>query len=165
FAHVKDGIVHNHEFQLPDWDVDEFLRILNQAPDRAAGLDSWAPRHWRRMTRRAATWLLCFFNLLEDGCAWPEQLLHAKAVFISKPTTAWEDPLSFRILMILSYCYRVWAKLCLLHVATWVQSWATEDMYAVRRGQGADAAWYRSAVLREEALMVGKPFSGACDDV
>ncbi|WP_353239599.1 hypothetical protein, partial [Limnohabitans sp.] len=91
--------------------------------------------------------------------------MHAKAVFISKPTTAWEDPLSFRILMVLPYCYRVWAKLRLLHVAAWVQSWATEDMFAVRRGQGADAAWYRSAVLREDALLQGKPFSGACDDI
>jgi hypothetical protein len=30
-------------------------------------------------------------------------------------------------------------------------------MYAIRRGQGADAAWYRSAVLREEALGLQTP--------
>jgi hypothetical protein len=92
FAHIKEGATHSQEFPLPAWDVDEFLSLLNQAPDRAAGLDAWAPRHWKHMTRRAALWLLCLFNLLEDGCAWPDQLQHAKAVFISKPTTAWEDP-------------------------------------------------------------------------
>ena len=53
----------------------------------------------------------------------------------------------------------------LRQLSPWVQSWATEDMFAVKAGKGADAAWYRSAVLREEALMMAKPFSGACDDI
>ena len=87
------------------------------------------------------------------------------AVFVTKPTTSWEDPLSLRILTILPYCYRCWAKLRLRHLGPWIQSWATEDMFAVKAGKGADAAWYRSAVLREEALMMAKPFSGACDDI
>ena len=30
---------------------------------------------------------------------------------------------------------------------------------------GAHSAWYRSAVLREEALLHGRPFSGSCDDI
>ena len=32
-------------------------------------------------------------------------------------------------------------------------------------GTGAETAWYRSAVLREQALMEGRPFSGACEDI
>ncbi|MFM7989618.1 MAG: hypothetical protein ACKPKO_60925, partial [Candidatus Fonsibacter sp.] len=40
-----------------------------------------------------------------------------------------------------------------------------EDMIAVSRGTGEDAAWYRSAAMREEALMSSKPFSGTCDDL
>jgi hypothetical protein len=85
--------------------------------------------------------------------------------FHLQATTSWEDPLSFRILTILPYCYRCWAKLRLRHLSPWIQSWATEDMFAVKAGKGADAAWYRSAVLSEEALMMAKPFSGACDDI
>ena len=67
--------------------------------------------------------------------------------------------------MILPYCYRSWAKLRLRHVSPWIRTWATEDMFAVSPGTGADAAWYRSAALREEALMQSKPFSGTCDDI
>ena len=37
---------------------------------------------------------------------------------------------------------------------------------ALKEGGGADAAWYRSALLlREEAALEGRPFSGACDDI
>ena len=82
---------------MPPWDVDEFLSMLNGALDRAAGLDAWAPKHWRRMHRLAARWLLVLFGLLEDGCAWPKDMLQARAVFISKPTTYWEEPFGFRI--------------------------------------------------------------------
>jgi hypothetical protein len=52
FAHIKEGAIHNQEFPLPAWDVDEFLCLLNQAPDRAAGLDAMpvdagvAPPSW-----------------------------------------------------------------------------------------------------------------------
>ena len=47
----------------------------------------------------------------------------------------------------------------------WIQSWATEDMMGLCGGTGAETPWYRSAVLREQALMEGRPFSCACDDV
>ena len=89
----------------------------------------------------------------------------AKAAFIAKATTSWEDPLTFRILMTLPYAYKCWAKLRLKHVSPWVQSWASQDMFGLREGSGADAAWYRSALLREEAALEGRPFSGACDDI
>eukprot|EP00974_Lingulodinium_polyedra_P006074 575126-Lingulodinium_polyedra.AAC.1 len=62
--------------------------------------------------------------------------------------------------MVLPYAYRCRAKLGLRHLAPWLASWTTEDIMGVRDGTGADAAWYRSAVLREEALLRGTPFSG-----
>ena len=112
------------------------------------------------MARTPARWLLIFFGLLEEGCPWPGDLRYAKATFIAKPSTLWHDPLTFRILMILPYCYRSWAKLRLRRLTPRIRTWATEDMFAVNPGTGADAAWYRSAALREEALMQSKPFSG-----
>ena len=33
------------------------------------------------------------------------------------------------------------------------------------RGTGAQDAWYRSAVLKEEAIVTTRPFSGSCDDI
>ena len=38
-------------------------------------------------------------------------------------------------------------------------------MMAILQGTGADTAWYRSALLREDALLRGRPFSGSCDDI
>jgi hypothetical protein len=83
FRHVGTETQRGPEFPLPPWDVDEFLSMLNGALDRAAGLDAWAPKHWRRMHRSVAKWLLVLFGLLEDGCAWPMDMLQARAVFSS----------------------------------------------------------------------------------
>ena len=47
----------------------------------------------------------------------------------------------------------------------WVRSWATEDMFELAEGTGAQDAWYRRAVLREEAIVTPRPFSGSCDDI
>ena len=70
----------------------------------------------------AAKWLLVLFALVENGAPWPTSLRQGKAVFIAKPGTSWEDPLTFRILLILPYAYRCWAKMRLRHLAPWIQS-------------------------------------------
>ena len=51
----------------------------------------------------AAKWLLVLVGLPESGRLWPQELKVAKAAFVSMPTTSWEDPLSFRILMLLPH--------------------------------------------------------------
>ena len=108
---------------------------------------------------------MVLFTLVETGAPWPVPLQRGKAVFIAKPNTSWEDPLAFRILLILPYAYRCWAKMRLYHMAPWVRSWATEDMFGLAEGTGAQDAWYRSAVLREEEIVTSRPFSGSCDDI
>ena len=54
-------------------------------------------------------------------------------------------------------------RLC--HLAHWIQLWATEDMFGLYEGTGAHDAWHRSAVVREEALLSARLFSGSCDDI
>ncbi len=73
--------------------------------------------------------------------------------------------MTFRILLILPYAYRCWAKMSFQHLNPWVRSWATEDMLGSLEGTGAEDPWYRSGVLREEAILMGRPFSGSCDDI
>ena len=153
------------EFPLPEWDVQQFLDLLLEALDKAAGLDGWAPKHWTHLSVAAAKWLLVHFALVENGAPWPKGLRKGKPVFIAKPSTSWEDPLTFRILLILPYAYRCGAKMRLRHLAPWIRSWATEDMFGLYEGTGAQGAWYRSAVVREEALLSARPFSGSCDDI
>ena len=38
-------------------------------------------------------------------------------------------------------------------------------MFGLFEGTGAEDAWYRNAVMREEALLAAKPFSGSNDDI
>ena len=103
--------------------------------------------------------------MVENGAPWPGSLRRGQAVFIPKPNTSWDDPLSFRILLVLPYVYRCWAKMRLRHLAPWIRSWATEDMFALLEGTGAEDAWYRSAAMREEAILAARPLSGSCDDI
>eukprot|EP00974_Lingulodinium_polyedra_P105296 10195113-Lingulodinium_polyedra.AAC.1 len=79
--------------------------MLSKSPDNAAGLDGSAPRHWKCLCRKAAAWLIVLFAQVEGGTPWPDPLRAGKTVFISKPSTNWEGPLTFRILMILPYAY------------------------------------------------------------
>ena len=59
--HVGQSVVVNNEFQLPAWDALQFLRVFQEVLDKAAGLDGWAPRHWRHLSVCAAKWLLVLF--------------------------------------------------------------------------------------------------------
>ena len=38
-------------------------------------------------------------------------------------------------------------------------------MFGLAEATGAQDAWYRSAILREEAIVTARPFSGSCDDI
>jgi hypothetical protein len=62
------------EFPLPPWDVQQCLDFLREASDKAAGLDGWAPRHWKHLTPKAARWLLVLFTLVETDAPWPAPL-------------------------------------------------------------------------------------------
>ena len=50
------------------------------------------PRHWKDAPREAARWLLVLVGLLETEFPWPKEIKLAKAAFVSKPTTSWQDP-------------------------------------------------------------------------
>ena len=80
--------------------------MLQETLAIAAGFDGWAPRHWRHLSVCAAKWLLVLFAAVENGAPWPASLRRGTSVFIAKPSTSWEDPLTFRAMLILPYAYR-----------------------------------------------------------
>ena len=81
--------------------------LLGQAPDTDAGLDGWAPRHWKHLNRRYARFLHLLLALVEGEAQLPATLRKAKAVFTVKPTTKGDNPFTFRTLTMLPYAYRV----------------------------------------------------------
>ncbi len=136
------------------------MEKLHSAEDRAGGLDGWRPAHWRLINEEAAHWLAQLFRLIEEGRPWPRGVLVAKAVLIRKPTTQWDQPLTFRIIAVLALLHRTWAVARLEDLGPWIQGWATPDMFAVAEGTDAALGALRSAVYRECATLKGKPFSG-----
>ena len=80
----------NHVERSNNWrTIDD---AAGEAFDKAAGLDGWAPRHWKHLAPKAARWLLVLFTLVETDAPWPAPLQRGKAVFIAKQNTSWEDP-------------------------------------------------------------------------
>ena len=86
----------------------------------AGGLDGWRPAHWRLVNEEAAFWLAQLLQLVEAGRPWPRVTLLAKAVLIRKPTTQWDQPLTFRTLTILALLYRTWAAARLEDLGPWI---------------------------------------------
>ena len=68
-------------------------------------------------------------------------MVQAKAAFLVKDPTKVEDPMSYRVLLILSSIYRRWATLRLRQMSRWVDGWALPEMYAGVQGRGAQDAW------------------------
>ena len=76
------------------------------------------------------------------------------------------DPRGYRGLAILSKLYRMWASIRLVHNKAWVQSWASEDLFAgTDKPVGAEDAWYLMGIFLEEAKLNGQPLTGGSADI
>eukprot|EP00969_Alexandrium_andersonii_P221107 9764558-Alexandrium_andersonii.AAC.1 len=75
----------------------------------------------------------------------------ARAVALpkTKEVQLW-DPLKFRLLMMTSAVYRLWARARLGDLKEWQEKWADPCMHAGLAGRGADDAWYGTALGCEE---------------
>ena len=104
-------------------------------------------------------------NAIEKGADWPSDLLVGKGTLLLKDPETPYAPLSYRILMLLSIIYRLWAAARLANLAPWVESWARQDMYAGVKGRAAEDGWYASSLDMEEAAMQDKPIVGGAVDI
>ena len=95
----------------------------------------------------------------------PKGIAVAKAAFLAKDPGKLEDPLSYRVLLILPALYRRWASIRLRAMDRWVDTWAEPEMFAGIRGRGAADGWYETGIDMEEALAEGKHIVGAAADV
>eukprot|EP00969_Alexandrium_andersonii_P160861 7108698-Alexandrium_andersonii.AAC.1 len=117
------------------------------------------------MTELAAAFLCLLLNHVEQGAAWPTQLLEAKAVFLGKGPNETGDPKDFRVLTICSQVYRKWATVRLADIKSWVSRWIDPSAFGATSGQGADTASWLLAASLEEATPTGEPFSALSLDI
>ena len=78
----------------------------------------------------AFTKLADLLNAIEDGADWPEDVSTARAAFLAKDADKLEDPLAYRVLLIMSVLYRRWASCRLRGMAPWIKRWQLQEMFA-----------------------------------
>ena len=92
-------------------------------------------------------------------------MTQAKAAFLVKDPKKVEDPLSYRVLLILSGIYRRWASLRLRQMDDWVAQWALPEMFAGVQGRGAEDGWCGTPLDLEEAEQQGDDYTVGAADV
>ena len=157
YAHLVQPV---QEFPLPRITPKEVVNVFARARQSAQGPDAWCVQDLAHMTLLSATRLIQFFDMLEEGADWPPDLVLARAIFLFKGEG---DPLeakNYRLLTITSHIYRKWAMIRLRHLSAWVQSWATDSLFAGVPGRAAhQASWLLSMELEE--VKVGQSHASA----
>ena len=104
-------------------------------------------------------------NAIEEGAPWPTDTVHGKGAFLAKDPNDLDDPLKYRILLILPMLYRRWAKLRLKNLGPWVDTWKCDEMFAGTGNNGAEDAWYQTALQFEHAALHQEEITGGTADV
>ena len=107
-----------------EWEVqpiraEDLEASCKAARKSAAGLDNWSPADFRLLSRTTFQWLAELLNQIEEGAPLPDEQMMAKAAFLVKSEDKQEDPLSYRVLLILPNLYRRWASTRLKHLEGW----------------------------------------------
>ena len=112
------------EYKLKPITGRDFMRTCTQAKKTTAGLDNWEPAEFALLSLGAFVWMATLLNLVEDGKPWPDGLQHAKAAYLAKDANKTENPLDYRVLMILPCLYMRWATYRLHDLEPWCEGWA-----------------------------------------
>ena len=84
------------------------------------------------------------FNKIEQGAEWPRDLTVGRAAFLSKDVKDTENPLAYRVLLILPVLCRCWATARLQDLQPWVHKWQRDAMFAGVDNARAEDAWFET---------------------
>ena len=84
---------------------------------------------------------------------------------MSKTEQASMDPEDYRVLLIMPWLYRAWARTRFRHVRGWVKTWAAPQQYAGTIGGGAEAEWMKLGVQLEGATLRRKEVACTALDI
>ena len=131
---------------------------MQDVKEGAAGMDQWAPADFKLLSDRAYGELARMLNMVENGSSWPESLQMARAAFMEKDPEDGQNPLAYRVLLMLPTTYRMWTRTRLRRFLPWIAEWALDEMYAGVEGQRAADAAYSTALEIEDCLLTNTPF-------
>ena len=126
--------------------------VCVNATKSAGGLDNFTPEDFTYLSDETYEWVATHLNIIENGGAWPQDLLLGRAAFLSKDPDDTENPLSYRVLLILPVLYRRWATARLSDMQGWVHTWQHPAMFAGVDSASAEDAWYETALKHENYL-------------
>ena len=141
------------------------MEVCTSSKKTAAGLDNWEPAELGMLSLTTFDWLAKLLNMVEDGRPWPDGLQHSKAAYLSKDQNRTDDPLAYRVLMILPASYRRWGTLRLKHLQPWTEKWGLPEMYAGVGSQGAEDAWYALAIHIGHLNLLDEDYTGGTVDI
>ena len=116
----------------------EFKQVCIDASKSAGGLDHFTPEDFTYLSDAAYHWIAFMLNTIESGAEWPDDLCNGRAAYLSKDELHTDDPLAYRVLLILPVVYRRWATVRLQHMQDWTYSWQLPQMFVGVEGAGAE---------------------------
>ena len=161
----QEQIFKSEEVELEDITAEQLKESCVGARKSVGGLDNWTPADFALLSDGAFQQLANMLNKIEAGAEWPRGMAVAKAAFLAKDPNKLEDPLAYRVLLILPTLYRRWASTRLRAMESWIEKWAMPEMFAGIKGKGAADGWYETALEFELANMEGDHVTGAAADV
>ena len=144
---------------------EELMATCTKAKVTVAGLDNWEPAELAMLSLKSFTLLATMFNLIEACRPWPDGMQHAKAAYLSKGPNRVDDPLAYRVLMILPSSYRRWATHRLKDLQPWTEKWAMNEIYAGVGSNGAEDTWNNLANRIGHLDLQGTPYTGGTVDI
>ena len=92
-------------------------------------------------------------------------MLPTRAVFLLEPTSNPNHLTDYRVLLISSTLYRLWAKCRSRQLDKWARTWADEFNLSAAPGRGAHDGHYDLAIHIEHAVVKGLIYGGSCTDL
>ena len=117
FEEYDQYIYNSIEAEAEPLTGEDLEETMRDAKETVGGLGQWTPADLRMLAPKAYEALAKMLNEIERGKAWPSQMHNARAAFLPKEATNSQDPLEYRVLLMLPAVYRMWAKARLKHLA------------------------------------------------
>ena len=143
----------------------EVVEAYTEGQQNAGGMDNWLPAEMAMLTETYYACIATIYNMIEGGSSWPEGQTRARLAYLEKDQGNPEDPLSYRLLTLLTVFYRRWAAIRLRTLAPWTHAWGLGEMYAGVGSNGAGDAWMDLAIAIEHWQLTGPPFAGGATDI
>ena len=105
-----NSICKRKEFEIGRVKWEHLKATCTHAKHTVAGMSGFSPSDFALLSDNMYHWLAHLLNLVEDGVPWPIDLCSAKAAYLSEDPLRTEDPLGYRVLLILPVLYRRWAS-------------------------------------------------------